>query len=523
MKTIGIKLADGSFYPILTEGMPDKKELNLTTVRDNQTTVQVDLYRSENNSMDDAEYVDTLQITHLPKRPNGELDIALDIMIDETNHLSAQIHDSETGLQDDLTVTLVTRTEEERKADEEPDAAPTKTKGLGLLGAAMLAKASEEKEIKKLDTKTEEKLADELFGKPDASAEKRRKPKKTKEEAAEKKPAKKIQKTEIQVPESTPIEMPEFNEEPVIDDEPVTEENLNEPVFENSSSDIISDSDILSDATLDESNVEIPDFNFTDDNNSVSDDFKSEPLPEIDDTIREDNTDFSDIDFDLPDFPENQSEPAMTGDTDYSSPADFSDLYDNSSSTFSDDFSDDLSSGLNSTESNDYNFDSSFSDDEYDEDSGKTRVPVLICVICAIICMLAVCLLLFIIPSKFNIFTGKNSSETQVTERPVEQAETPAIEETKKTEPVPEPVAPKAKENEVIIAPVAEVVVPEPVRPKQEAKQDIRYKIKWGDTLWDIADAYYKNPWRYKKIARYNKIRNPDYIVAGTYITIPAE
>jgi len=49
------------------------------------------------------------------------------------------------------------------------------------------------------------------------------------------------------------------------------------------------------------------------------------------------------------------------------------------------------------------------------------------------------------------------------------------------------------------------------------------YRIKWGDTLWDIADAYYKNPWRYPRIARYNNIKNPDYIISGTTIRIPAE
>ena len=61
-KSIGIKLADGTFYPILEEGVPAKKRMELTTVKDNQETVQVDLYRSENGSMEDAEYVDSLQI-----------------------------------------------------------------------------------------------------------------------------------------------------------------------------------------------------------------------------------------------------------------------------------------------------------------------------------------------------------------------------------------------------------------------------------------------------------------------------
>ena len=50
-KSIGIKLADGTFYPILEEGVPAKKRMELTTVKDNQETVQVDLYRSENGSM----------------------------------------------------------------------------------------------------------------------------------------------------------------------------------------------------------------------------------------------------------------------------------------------------------------------------------------------------------------------------------------------------------------------------------------------------------------------------------------
>lgn len=49
----------------------------------------------------------------------------------------------------------------------------------------------------------------------------------------------------------------------------------------------------------------------------------------------------------------------------------------------------------------------------------------------------------------------------------------------------------------------------------------VRYKIKWGDTLWDLSETYYKNPWLYRKIARHNKIRNPNLIVSGTYIEIP--
>ncbi|MDR1128328.1 MAG: LysM peptidoglycan-binding domain-containing protein [Treponema sp.] len=49
----------------------------------------------------------------------------------------------------------------------------------------------------------------------------------------------------------------------------------------------------------------------------------------------------------------------------------------------------------------------------------------------------------------------------------------------------------------------------------------IAYRIRWGDTLWDISEAFYRNPWLYSRIARYNGIRNPDLIISGTTIRIP--
>ncbi|WP_333760224.1 LysM peptidoglycan-binding domain-containing protein, partial [Treponema paraluiscuniculi] len=43
-----------------------------------------------------------------------------------------------------------------------------------------------------------------------------------------------------------------------------------------------------------------------------------------------------------------------------------------------------------------------------------------------------------------------------------------------------------------------------------------------GDTLWDLARSYYKTPWRYMRIAEFNRLKNPDHIVAGTSIEIPS-
>ena len=77
-----------------------------------------------------------------------------------------------------------------------------------------------------------------------------------------------------------------------------------------------------------------------------------------------------------------------------------------------------------------------------------------------------------------------------------------------------------AKEDEIVITP--EPVVPEIPEPKEEVvPTQVTYRIKWGDTLWDLADSYYQNPWLYNKIAKANNIKNPDLIISGTDIVIP--
>jgi nucleoid-associated protein YgaU len=51
----------------------------------------------------------------------------------------------------------------------------------------------------------------------------------------------------------------------------------------------------------------------------------------------------------------------------------------------------------------------------------------------------------------------------------------------------------------------------------------VTYRIKRGDTLWDIASTYYRNPWRYPRIAKANNIKDPDFILAGARIFIPED
>jgi len=122
-----------------------------------------------------------------------------------------------------------------------------------------------------------------------------------------------------------------------------------------------------------------------------------------------------------------------------------------------------------------------------------------------------------------------------VWQKPVKQNES-----VRPPEPAPEPVK--------ISEPVQEVVQPAPViqapaaapAPRQETvrrrppapvasynvpavipREGVSYIIRWGDTLWDIADAFYRDPWLYPRIARHNNIRNPNLIISGRTIRIP--
>ena len=76
-------------------------------VRDDQTTVQINLYRSETGNMVDADYVDTLLIDNLVPHPKEEPSFKLVLKLDENNMLSAEIDDPETGEKSDIKVSLV--------------------------------------------------------------------------------------------------------------------------------------------------------------------------------------------------------------------------------------------------------------------------------------------------------------------------------------------------------------------------------------------------------------------------------
>ena len=644
-KSIGIKLADGTFYPILEEGKPDNKRLELTTVKDNQETVQVDLYRSETNSMDDAEYVDSLQIENLIARPNGEPTLAFDISLDENDNLSAKICDPESGEKSDIAIKLVNRGENERSsvpnfdlntdtlemnedqvsedelantddisldapidetvldtpASEESEAQEEQHSG-GLLAAAAAlgaagavgASAAAASQDSDSDNLPEENIEDS-FGTEDAVTQPDAQPDAASddfsvddnsinlfaEEGAENteaaapdadsvdfgavdSPADESGGTENKesLSDDISLDLPDFADEEPLPENPMEEavipeqdsitDEIETPSIDAMDSALSLDDDFgLGDDNGDATQTSETTLNMDDSVSETDSQLQTESVTETntdvtsDETVQAEDTALPDIDFDetvpldsdagsvsaeetvpltkkkkkddsffdLPDFD--------NIDLDSESKSENSEITD-TAETFA------AAKTMTSSPDEGLRFNDLYDEETLDGSSTenavkKTKKHVVICVICAIICIIATLLVLFVIPSKLNIAKSKKSAAKEET---IVLAPKP-VEEPVPAKPVeqPEPVKPvvsPAKENEVVVAPTPNVVPVKPAAPKAK-KEDIRYKIRWGDTLWDISEAYYKTPWKYPKIAKYNKIKNPDHIISGTTIVIPQE
>lgn len=317
---IGIKLADSKFFPVLEDGVPARKILDLTTVRDDQTSVQINLFRSDTNTLDGAEYVGTLIIEDIAPRKAGEATIELTLALDGADELSAEAVDLESGTRQVLTVSLETLDKDTLYDLPDFDLAP--------IGQTMTFGADPDRE-------------------------------------------------NVVLSGTIPGNAPEG----------------------------------LYDMTRDE------------------------------------------------------------------------------------------------------------------EKKSGVFMPAWLCVLFLIIGVLAFALALLLAARTLLLDKSAGSQAAPaVTEAPA----VPAVEPPPAPTPEPEAATPPPVETPATEPAPETVVVDEPApapkepEPSAEAK-DVRYKIKWGDTLWDLSETYYRNPWLYPRIAKHNKIRNPNLIIAGTYITIPAK
>lgn len=607
---IGIKIADGSFYPILEEGKPGEKKLEVTTVRDDQTTVQINLYKSESGSMDDADYVDTLLIDNLVPHHKEEPSFDLLVKIDENNMLSAEIDDPETGGKSDTKVSLVNMgnksifdepdykvsTDDMPAAELPPEIdIPTET----IAETPAVSDVTEIQEEPQQDALVEEdntefSLADSLSDIPDlddsqltASADDfslsdfdsldvpSGEALQVAEEAAAgsdftaselpEEPLTEEPTTEA-VSEDAPaasddfsFDLSEESQEPAIS-EPATSDDFSfdlpeEPVTEAVSEDtpVVSDDfsfnmpeEPLTEAVSEDTPAASDDFSFNMPEEPVTEELVTEePVAEsvLTDEDFSFSTDFSDDEKDvdddekpfsfdsLPDFDEipelaessGDSESLMDDDLDidFSIPEDndmnknnYNNTYDNVSES-QPDYSYAPSSNMQSA---------LFGGDDLFEETKKQKerkafIPVIICILCALISLGVLGVILYLTPSIMKLAGGMQSEQTAVVSTAVSDTDSIAAEEEIIVE---EPTIRKAEENKIVVLnETVPPVVPETKKEQTEISSIIKHLVKWGDTLWDLAGFYYRNPWLYRIISDANNLENPDLIISGTYLTIP--
>ena len=565
-KKIGIKLADGSFYPIMEDGVPQKKLMELTTVQDNQTTASIDLYRSELGTMEDAEYVDTLEISELVPHPGGEASMCFTIQLDENNMLSAEVLDPESGKTSTTKADLINLPSEKRNSvpdytlseisDDDfeepplPEAPVTWSEDADGFDDSLTAEELEASESSSLDVNSfdmsdfdldgfasvDDAHVDALLGDDDTLV------------------ANSLVKEPAQ--EETPsFDLPDFGE-PAAQAEAVPSFDL--PDFEETTvqSDVSSFDlpDFGEPAAQAEAvpSFDLPDFGET----TLQSDVSSFDLPDFGEPAAQEETVPS---FDLPDFGEPAAreeavpsfdlpdfgEPA-TGFASFDNNQQFGEtdtVYEDSLPDFSkfdlpdfeeplrNDFSFGEESGLfsendfkdpafymneSTSSANPFDFSDLYEhrEEEFkkqEERKRKSGISVVICVICALICVGILLFILFLLPSR--TVNKVISSESSIASTEIHSSTGEGLPELDET---------AAVEDVIVIVETPSVT---PAPPPQVAKKAdvVRYEVKWGDTLWDIAQSYYNNPWLYQRIASANNIKNPDYIIAGTILVIPPQ
>jgi nucleoid-associated protein YgaU len=174
------------------------------------------------------------------------------------------------------------------------------------------------------------------------------------------------------------------------------------------------------------------------------------------------------------------------------------------------------------------------------QDGEKKKFPWIVLVIAGVVLVLIIAALWFFFFGGWAVFKGteaKPAVEKTVPSSPPPAQPAPAVKPPASQTaqpPAAQPQAPAAPPP-VIEAPSAPQTAerqpgrrnrpPAPVSsyrvPSTIPKEGAPYRIRWGDTLWDISEAFYRDPWLYRRIARFNNIRNPDLIISGTSIRVP--
>lgn len=103
-KSVGIKLYDDTFVPVLTDNEVKSKRLVLTTVKDNQQKVIIELYEGTSDKCINNEYLGKLVISIERSTKKGEPGIEVNLRLSEDGMLYAKAWDSESGSESEIKI-----------------------------------------------------------------------------------------------------------------------------------------------------------------------------------------------------------------------------------------------------------------------------------------------------------------------------------------------------------------------------------------------------------------------------------
>lgn len=120
-KSIGIKLYDDSFVPVLTEGETKNKRVILTTGKDNQKKAVIEIYEGTSAKCSENEYLGKLSIELDRSTNKGEPAFEVNLRLDDNGVLYAKAWDQESKKESELVIENMAsnRITQENLTDEE--------------------------------------------------------------------------------------------------------------------------------------------------------------------------------------------------------------------------------------------------------------------------------------------------------------------------------------------------------------------------------------------------------------------
>ncbi len=456
--TIGIKIADGSYFPIMEEGSSKRKRLVLTTVNDNQENVQIDLYKGDGEELLDAIYVGSLLIENIAQGPKELSEIELKLGFAQDGTLNAEAGDPGSGQYESMSISMETLGES--SVYDTPDfSLDDEMEDLQI-----------DEEIS-LDADMEDLQLDDL-GEEDLEID--------------------MIDEEISLDDDMEdLQLDDLEEEDLEIDMPGEELSLDDDV-EDMQLDDFGDEDLEIDMVGDELSLD----------------------NDIDQNLDLDSEELSldDEDFDFDDLEEDSLEVE-----DFDMEVDDEELFDESSENITEDEFEKTSDSVLEDEDEDDYTPGILSESETvhkKEKEGGNPLLIALLVIIAIAAIAGISYLLFrsLQGEDSPALEAKAGSEETVSEVEPEALLEPIVENAEESTNGEQP-----KDDTTA---VPELAVQESTKVLDST--GVWYKIRWGDTLWGISYSFYDSPRDFNEIVKENKIKNPDIIFAETEIFIPS-